>query len=116
MGVIDSNDFNLFTRCFRQRFPKERAHLLGIRCRGKSEGKDKYGFDVRPQRCRGLGQLDSKLAKTRTQTVYNSRFTTWRRHEILRQFECFRRSPSVPIASRTEHPRFLRFEPSVESG
>ena len=44
------------------------------------------------------------------------RFTTWRRHEILRQFECFRRSPSVPIASRTEHPRFLRFEPSVESG
>src|SRR5215467_16059112 len=70
----------------------------------------------RPQRCRGLGQLDSKLAKARTQTVYNSRFTTWRRHEILRQFECFRRSPSVPIASRTTRPRFLRFEPSVESG
>src|SRR5262245_23893070 len=49
-------------------------------------------------------------------TAYTSRFTTWRRHEILRQFECFRHSPLGPIANRTEHPRFLRLEPSVESG
>src|SRR5260370_1151357 len=41
-GVIDSYDFNLFTRCFRKLFRKERIHLLGMRCRGKSEGKDKY--------------------------------------------------------------------------
>ena len=40
LGVIDSNDFNLFTRCFRTLFRKERIHLLGMRCRGKSEGKD----------------------------------------------------------------------------
>lgn len=39
-GVIDSNDFNLFTRRFRKLFRKERIQLLGIRCRGKSEGKD----------------------------------------------------------------------------
>src|SRR5215472_6112691 len=55
LGVIDSNDFNLFTRCFRQRFPKERVHLLGMRCRGKSEGKDKYREDellhVMPRFC-----------------------------------------------------------------
>ena len=44
-GVIDSNDFNLFTRCFRKQFRKERIHLLGMRCRGKSEGKDKYRED-----------------------------------------------------------------------
>jgi hypothetical protein len=44
-GVIDSNDFNLFTRCFRKQFRKERSHLLGMRCRGKSEGKDKYRED-----------------------------------------------------------------------
>src|SRR5438874_793155 len=44
-GVIDSNDFNLFTRCFRKLFRKERIHLLGMRCRGKSEGKDKYRED-----------------------------------------------------------------------
>src|SRR5262249_16697480 len=41
-GVIDSNGFNLFTRCFRKLFRKERIHLQGMRCRGKSEGKDKY--------------------------------------------------------------------------
>src|SRR6201987_5715994 len=41
-GVIDSNEFNLFTWCFRKLFRKERIHLLGMRCRGKSEGKDKY--------------------------------------------------------------------------
>src|SRR5207248_11206511 len=40
-GVIDSNDFNLFTRCFRKLFREDRVHLLGVRCRGKSEGKDK---------------------------------------------------------------------------
>ena len=28
-GVIGSNDFNLFTRCFRQLFPKERIDLAG---------------------------------------------------------------------------------------
>jgi hypothetical protein len=44
-GLIDSNDFNLFTRCFRQLFRKERIHLLGMRCRGKSEGKGKYRED-----------------------------------------------------------------------
>jgi hypothetical protein len=44
-GVIDSNDFNLFTRSFRKVFRKERIHLLGMRCRGKSEGKDKYRED-----------------------------------------------------------------------
>ena len=44
-GVIDSNDFNLFTRCFRKLFRKERTHLLGRRCHGKSEGKDKYRED-----------------------------------------------------------------------
>src|SRR5919201_550406 len=44
-GVIDSNDFNLFTRSFRKGFRKERIHLLGMRCRGKSEGKDKYRED-----------------------------------------------------------------------
>jgi len=44
-GVIDSNDFNLFTRCFRKQFRKERIHLLGMRCRSKSEGKDKYRED-----------------------------------------------------------------------
>ena len=26
-------------------FRKERIHLLGMRCRGKSEGKDKYRED-----------------------------------------------------------------------
>jgi len=41
-GVIDSNDFNLFTRYFRQLLRKERIHLLGMRWGGKSEGKDKY--------------------------------------------------------------------------
>ncbi len=35
-GVIDSNDFNLFTRCFRKLFRKERIHLLGMRCRGNA--------------------------------------------------------------------------------
>ena len=30
-GVIDSNDFNLFTRCFRKLFRHERIHLLGMR-------------------------------------------------------------------------------------
>jgi hypothetical protein len=44
-GVIDSNDFNLFTRSFRKVFRKERIHLLGMRCRGKSERKDKYRED-----------------------------------------------------------------------
>src|SRR6266478_6616072 len=44
-GVIDSNDFNLFTWYFRKLFRKERIHLLGMRCRGKSEGKDKYRED-----------------------------------------------------------------------
>src|SRR5215475_7434431 len=44
-SVIDSNDFNLFTRYFRKLFRKERIHLLGMRCRGKSEGKDKYRED-----------------------------------------------------------------------
>jgi hypothetical protein len=44
-GVIDSNDFNLFTRSFRKVFRKERIHLLGMRCRAKSEGKDKYRED-----------------------------------------------------------------------
>src|SRR5258708_16361450 len=44
-GVIDSNDFNLFTRCLRKLFRKERIHLLGMRCRGKSEGKGKYRQD-----------------------------------------------------------------------
>ena len=39
-GVIDSNDFNLFTRYFRKLFRKERIHLPGMHCRGKSEGKD----------------------------------------------------------------------------
>jgi hypothetical protein len=39
-GVIDSNDFNLSTRYFRQLFRKERIKLLGMRCRGKSEGKE----------------------------------------------------------------------------
>src|SRR6516225_7521883 len=39
-GVIDSNDFDFFTRYFRKLFRKERIHLLGMRCRGKSEGKD----------------------------------------------------------------------------
>jgi hypothetical protein len=38
-GVIDSNDFNLFTRYFRKLFRKERIHLLGMLCRGNSEGK-----------------------------------------------------------------------------
>src|SRR5436309_623327 len=32
-GVIDSNDFNLFTRCLRKQSRKERIHLLGMRCR-----------------------------------------------------------------------------------
>jgi hypothetical protein len=41
-SVIDSNDFNLFTRRFPRLFRKERIHLQGMRCRGKSEGKDKY--------------------------------------------------------------------------
>src|SRR5215470_671017 len=54
-AVIDSNDFNLFTRCFRKRFRKERIHLLGMRCRGKSEGKNKYKEDellhVMPRFC-----------------------------------------------------------------
>ncbi len=31
--------------CFRKLFRKERIHLLGMRCRGKSEGKDKYRED-----------------------------------------------------------------------
>ena len=44
-GVIDSNDFNLSTRRLRQLFRKERIYLLGMRCRGKSEGKDKYRED-----------------------------------------------------------------------
>src|SRR6267142_2685621 len=44
-GVIDSNDFNLFTRCFRKLFRKERIHLRGMHCRGRSEGKDKYRED-----------------------------------------------------------------------
>src|SRR5919109_649198 len=44
-GVIDSNDFNLVTRSLRKVFRKERIHLLGMRCRGKSEGKDKYRED-----------------------------------------------------------------------
>jgi hypothetical protein len=47
-GVIDSNDFNLFTRCFRKLFRKERIHLLGMRCRGKCEGKGKYREDELP--------------------------------------------------------------------
>jgi hypothetical protein len=38
-GVIDSNDFNLFTRCFRKLFRKERIHLLGTRCRGNPKIK-----------------------------------------------------------------------------
>jgi hypothetical protein len=29
-GVFDSNDFNLFTRCFRKLFRKERIHLLHV--------------------------------------------------------------------------------------
>src|SRR5215469_5239585 len=28
-GVINSNDFNLFTQCFRKLFRKERIHVLG---------------------------------------------------------------------------------------
>ncbi len=28
--VIHSNDFNLFNRCFRKLFRKERIHLLGM--------------------------------------------------------------------------------------
>jgi len=44
-GVIDGNDFNLFTRYFRKLFREERIYLLGLRCRGKSEGKDKYRED-----------------------------------------------------------------------
>jgi hypothetical protein len=44
-GVIDTNDFNLFTRSFRKPFRKERIRLLGMRCRGKFEGKDKYRED-----------------------------------------------------------------------
>jgi hypothetical protein len=44
-GVIDSNDFNLFTWCLRKLFRKQRIHLLGMRCRSKSEGKDKYKED-----------------------------------------------------------------------
>src|SRR5678815_5907465 len=31
-GVIDSNDFDLFTRCVRKLFREERFHLLGMRC------------------------------------------------------------------------------------
>src|SRR3981189_1451819 len=42
-SVIDSNDFNLFTRYFRQLFRKERIHLLGMRRCGKTE--DKYRED-----------------------------------------------------------------------
>src|SRR5262249_44659421 len=44
-GVIDSNDFNLFTRSFRKVFRKERIHLLGMCWRGKSKDKDKYRED-----------------------------------------------------------------------
>jgi len=44
-GIVDSNDFNLFTRCLWKLFRKERIHLLGMRRHGKSEGKDKYGED-----------------------------------------------------------------------
>ena len=44
-GVIDSNDFNLFTRCFRKLFREERIHLQGMRCRDKSQGKDEYRQD-----------------------------------------------------------------------
>jgi hypothetical protein len=44
-GVIDSNDFNLFARCFRQIFRKESIHLLAMRCRGKAEGKDERRED-----------------------------------------------------------------------
>src|ERR1044072_7880190 len=31
-GVIDSNDFDLFTRCVRKLFRKERFHWLGMSC------------------------------------------------------------------------------------
>jgi hypothetical protein len=41
-GVIDSSDFNLFTRCFWKPFCMPRIHSLGMRCRCKSEGKDEY--------------------------------------------------------------------------
>jgi hypothetical protein len=41
-GVIDSNDFNLFTWCFRQPFRKERIHMLSICCHDNSEGEDEY--------------------------------------------------------------------------
>src|SRR5207248_9215372 len=41
-GVIDSNDFNLFTRSFRKLFRKERIHWLGSCCRGNAGRKDKY--------------------------------------------------------------------------
>src|SRR5260370_10429067 len=35
-GVIDSNDFNLFTRCFRKQFRKERIHLPRMHSLAKS--------------------------------------------------------------------------------
>src|SRR5882762_7850366 len=73
-------------------------------------------LDVSPQRCRRRGQHESKLTDTRTWTGSDSFLTTWRRHVLLHQFECFRHSPWAPIASRTRHPQFPRLEPVAESG
>jgi hypothetical protein len=39
-GVIDNDEFNLFTRRFRKPFCKERIDLLGLRRRGEAKGKD----------------------------------------------------------------------------
>src|SRR5436189_4869249 len=73
-------------------------------------------LDVSPQWSRGRGQRDSEFAKARTGTACNKLITTWRQHVLLHRFECFRRSPWAPIANRTMHPRFPRFEPIAEWG
>ena len=61
---------NLFTRCFRKQFRKERIHLLGMRCHGKSEGKVKLAFIQEMQHAEFPGCLRfsftrNKLEKSR---------------------------------------------------
>jgi len=82
-----------------------------VNYQGRANGQTLHS----PQRCRGRRQREAELAHTRTWSAYDRLITTWRRHELLHQFECFRRSPWAPIANRARHPRFSRFEPIAES-
>jgi hypothetical protein len=118
---VERGDARSFLAVFDERFSPSRPATVSFRLATGSVPLRKSKLPVpeasteAPQWCRRRREHDSELAKARAESARH-RFTTWRRHVLLHQFEGFRRSPSAPTANTTKHPQFRKLEPIGEEG